>query len=159
VRAVYPGSFDPITNGHLDVVQRGARLFDEVIVSLGVNPSKRYFFTQEERLAMMRDATAGIPNVRITSFQGLLIEHVQAMGARVILRGLRVLTDFEHEFQLGLANRHMAPYIDTVFVLTEPENIFISSSLVKEIALSGGDFSAYVPPAVMRVFQARAAKP
>ena len=155
--AIYPGSFDPFTLGHADLVQRGARLFDEVIVAVGHNPAKPTgWFGVDERLALAAEACQGLENVRFTSFTGLLIRAAEREGATVILRGLRSPSDFEAEFRNGLANRDLAG-IETLFLLTDPSNIFVSSSLVKEIAASGGDVSRYVPSAVNAALRARLA--
>jgi pantetheine-phosphate adenylyltransferase len=143
--AVYAGSFDPITQGHLDLVKRASVLFDEVVLAMGENPSKKYLLSPESRREVLEACTADFPNVHVDSFNGLLIDYCRKRGAGVILRGLRAVTDFEFEFQIGLANMDMAPDIETVFLLTEPRNIFISSSLVKEIATNGGDVKRYVP--------------
>ena len=143
--AVYAGSFDPITSGHLDLVRRATGLFDEVVLAIGNNPAKRYLLSTETRLATLQACTADLDNVSVDVFEGLLIDYCKARGAGFILRGLRAVADFEFEFQIGLANMDMAPDIDTVFLLTEPRNIFISSSLVKEIASNGGDVSRYLP--------------
>jgi len=152
--AVYAGSFDPVTLGHLDIIRRGAGVFERVIVGVGENPAKRYLLTREVRLATLREITQDIPNVEVTSFSGLLVDFCLSIGAGVILRGLRAVADFEFEFQAGLANRDMAPGIETMFLLPAPRFIFISSSLVKEILVSGGDVSAYVPPASLAALQA-----
>ncbi len=145
--AVYAGSFDPITHGHLDVARRGARLFDQVIMAVGENPAKRYLLPLAERIAVVEASVADVPNITVTQFSGLLVRYCKQVGATAILRGLRAVTDFEFEFQIGLANMDMAPLIETVFLLTEPRNIFISSSLIKEIAANGGTIDRYVPPA------------
>ncbi len=149
-RAVYAGSFDPITLGHLDVIRRGARLFDEVIVAVGDNPRKSRTLDLATRLAVLSEVCAPIPNVRIDKFDGLLVHYCQRVGAGAILRGLRAVTDFEFEFQTGLANMDMAPEIETVFLLTEPRHIFVSSSLIKEIAANGGQAARYLPEASWR---------
>lgn len=143
--AVYAGSFDPITSGHLDLVRRATGLFDEVVLAIGNNPAKRYLLSTETRLATLQACTADLDNVSVDVFEGLLIDYCKARGAGFILRGLRAVADFEFEFQIGLANMDMAPDIETVFLLTEPRNIFISSSLVKEIASNGGDVARYLP--------------
>ncbi|MEL6348005.1 MAG: pantetheine-phosphate adenylyltransferase [Myxococcota bacterium] len=145
--AVYAGSFDPITYGHLDVARRGAQLFEKVVLAVGENPKKRYLLDFEKRKSVVTQAVADIDNITVDSFQGLLVDYCRTVGATVILRGLRAVTDFEFEFQIGLANMDMAPEIETVFLLTEPRNIFISSSLIKEIAANGGAIQRYVPPA------------
>lgn len=152
--AMYAGSFDPPTLGHIDVVRRGAVLFDEVLVAAGHNDAKRYWFDLEQRMALLNEACAGIPNVRVIQFRGLLVDACRANGANVILRGLRALSDFDMEFRNGLANRDLAG-VETLFLLTDPANIFVSSSLVKEIAQNGGDVSRYVPPGVLAAIAAR----
>ena len=144
--AVYAGSFDPITTGHLDLVTRAVSLFDEVVLSIGTNPRKDYFLPIDVRKAVLQECASPFPNVSVDTFDGLLIDHCRSLGAKFILRGLRAVTDFEFEFQIGLANMDMAPEVETVFLLTEPKNIFVSSSLVREIATNGGDVSRYLPP-------------
>ena len=143
--AVYAGSFDPITTGHLDLVRRAVSLFDEVVLSIGTNPNKRYLLPIDVRKQVLEECAAPFPNVSVDTFDGLLIDHCRSLGAQFILRGLRAVTDFEFEFQIGLANMDMAPEVETVFLLTEPKNIFVSSSLVREIATNGGDVSRYLP--------------
>jgi len=151
--AIYAGSFDPPTIGHIDVIQRGAALFDEIVVAVGNNPQKRYFFDLEQRAALVREAVS-VANVRVVSFSGLLVDAARAHQAQVILRGLRALSDFDLEFRNGLANRDMSG-IETLFLLTEPDNIFVSSSLVKEIATNGGDVSRYVTSNVLAAIRER----
>lgn len=146
--AVYAGSFDPPTEGHLDLIARGARLFRGLVLAVGTNPAKRTLFPAEERVELLRAATAHLAGVEVRTFQGLLVDYCREIGARVVLRGLRASTDFDFEFSIGLANRDMAPDIETVFLLTDPRHIFVSSSLVKEIASNGGDVSRYVPAEV-----------
>lgn len=155
--AIYPGSFDPITLGHLDVIERGALLYEKLLVAVGDNPAKRTLFDVSERQALIREAVKA-PNVEVVSFNGLLVDACRERGAQVILRGLRALSDFDLEFRNGLANRDLSG-VETVFLLTEPRNIFVSSSLVKEIAKFGGDFGRYVPPGVKAAMLARAPKP
>jgi pantetheine-phosphate adenylyltransferase len=147
--AVYAGSFDPMTMGHLGLARRGATLFDEVILAIGENPSKRYLLDFKQRTQLARAATADIPNIRVTRFSGLLVDYCRSVGAGAILRGLRTASDFHFEYQIGVANMDMAPDIETVFLLGSPENLFISSSLVKEIAAGGGDVSRYLPAPIL----------
>lgn len=153
--AVYAGSFDPVTFGHLDVIRRGATLFDEVIVAIGHNVRKQRALPLDVRLALLREVTSDLGNVRIDTFEGLLVHYCRRVGAGAILRGLRAVTDFEFELQTGLANMDMAPEIETVFLLTAPKNIFVSSSLVKEIAQSGGDVSRYLPAPALAALRER----
>jgi len=156
--AVYAGSFDPITTGHMDLVRRAAGLFDQVVLAIGNNPSKSYMLSTETRLEVLKSCTGDLQNVSVDVFEGLLIDYCRRRGAQFILRGLRAVTDFEFEFQIGLANMDMAPEVETVFLLTEPRNIFISSSLVKEIAINGGSFEKYVPPAAFKALRAELTK-
>lgn len=144
--AVYAGSFDPITYGHTAIIDRAARLFDRITVAIGANPTKASTFSVEERRAII-EASIGHENVTVRSFEGLLIQFCQEIGAGVIVRGMRLLTDFEYEFQLGLANRDLAEDVESVYIFTESEYVYVSSSLVKEIASNGGDASRYLPPA------------
>ncbi len=143
--AVCPGSFDPITLGHLDIIRRASKLFDKVIVLVVVNPDKNPSFTPEERVAMIQEATAGISNVEADTFGGLLIDYVRAIGAVAIVKGLRAVTDFENEFQMALTNKKLLPYAETVFLTTSANNMFLSSSLVKQLARFGADISDFVP--------------
>ena len=144
--AVYAGSFDPMTLGHLNIAIRGATLVDRLIIAVGENPKKRYLFPLEERIRLIRESVQQSPNIEVASFAGLLVDFCHKNEASIIIRGLRAATDFDFEFQIGLANMDMAPDIETVFLLSEPKNIFISSSLVKEIAFHGGDVQQYLPP-------------
>ena len=157
--AVYAGSFDPVTNGHLDIVRRACGLFDRVVVAVGHNPSKRTTLSLESRMAVLRAVTADLPGVEVDTFSGLLVDYCQKAGATAIVRGLRAVTDFEFEFKIGLANMDMAPQVQTVFLLTDPSWIFVSSSLVREIAMNGGDVSRYLPgpahEALMEALRAR----
>ena len=145
--AVYAGSFDPVTFGHLDVIRRGCGLFDKVVVAVGENPNKRYLLDLNTRIRVLEEVTSALPEVEVTEFSGLLVDFCREVGAMAILRGLRAVSDFEFEFQIGMANRDMAPDIESLYLLTDPTNIFISSSLVKEIASNGGDVKRYVPAA------------
>jgi len=153
LHAVYAGSFDPITNGHLDVIQRGAALFDRVSVAIGMNRKKSYLLDIDQRTALAERAIEGLDNVQVVSFEGLLVDCVQSLDAQVILRGLRALSDFDMEFRNGLANRDLAG-IETAFLVTDPQLLFVSSSLIKEIAAHGGDVSRYVPPGVEEALSA-----
>jgi pantetheine-phosphate adenylyltransferase len=152
--AVVPGSFDPVTLGHIDVFERAAAHFDEVIVAVLVNPSKSGMFTPEERIAMIEEATAHLPNLRVESGQGLVVDFVKARGLNAIVKGLRTGTDFEYELQMAQMNKHIAG-VDTFFVATTPEFSFVSSSLAKEVAMLGGDVRALLPEAVNRRMAAK----
>jgi len=147
-KAVYPGSFDPVTNGHLDVIERAAELFQEVVVAVAVNSAKAPLFTGEERVEMLREVCAHLPNVRAAAFSGLLVEFAAEQGASVVVKGLRAVSDFEYELQQALMNRIIKNGVETVFFMTSPDNLFLSSSMVKEIARLGGDVSRFVPPQV-----------
>ncbi len=153
--AVVAGSFDPITNGHLDVIRRSRKLFDRVVVAAGRNVNKKRLFSLEERLELVQAAVSDIDGVEVASFDGLLVQYCQTIGAKVIVRGLRPTGDFDFEFQIGLANMDLAPEIETVFLLAGPENLFISSSLAKEIATHGGDVSRYLPAVAHTALMAR----
>ncbi len=146
--AIYAGSFDPPTNGHLDVVRRAADLFPRVVVAIGVHSTRNALFTLDERLDLMRTECSGISNVDVAVFQGLLVDYARTVGARVIVRGLRVGADFEYELQIAHANADLASELDTMFLPTRTRYGFISASLVREIARHGGDVSRYAPPAV-----------
>jgi pantetheine-phosphate adenylyltransferase len=143
-RAVCPGSFDPVTNGHLDIVSRASQLFDEVVVAVGVNKSKRRLFTAEERIAMLTEACAPFPNVTVEGFSGLLTTFCEERGVRAIVKGLRAVSDFDYELQMAQMNSSLAD-VETVFVPTSPEWSFLASSLVKEVATFGGDVSGLLP--------------
>jgi pantetheine-phosphate adenylyltransferase len=148
VSALYPGTFDPITSGHSDLVRRATRVFDKVIVAVAANPAKRPLFTLEERVGLATQVLADIPGVTVVGFDNLLIQCVRQHGARVILRGLRAVSDFEFEFQLAGMNRRLDPEIETVFMTPSERETFVSASLVKEIALLGGDVTEFVHPVV-----------
>jgi len=148
--AVYPGSFDPVTNGHLDVIERASRLFDRVVVAVGRNAGKSALFAPEERVDLLREACAPWGNVEAVSFDGMLVGLARENGASVLIKGLRAVSDFEYEFQMALANRYLAPDIETLFLMTSAEYQFLSSSIVKEIARVGGDVAPLVPPVVAR---------
>ena len=146
--AIYPGSFDPITNGHLDLIQRGSRLFDKLIVSILRHDAKEPLFTVEERIEMLREVVHVYPNVDVDSFDGLLVDHAAHRSATVLLRGIRAISDYEYELQMALMNRRLRPDIETVFLLAQEAYSFISSRLVKEVFSLGGDISGLVPPGV-----------
>lgn len=147
--AVYPGTFDPVTNGHVDLLERSLRIFDEVIVAIASNPKKAPLFSLEERISMFRDATARYKNVVIEGFDGLLVDYVKQKKAAGIIRGLRAVSDFEYEMQMALMNRRLDSDIETVFLMPNEEYSFITSTIVKEAASYGGDVSSLVPPVVV----------
>ena len=151
-RAIYPGSFDPVTNGHLDIIERSCRLFDEVVIALLVNSGKTPLFALEERLEMLRAVTqkfnAGASRVRVDTFQGLLANYARAQEAVAIVRGLRAVADYEYELPMAQMNRHLEPRLETVFLVSAAENSYVSSRLVKEVCQLGGDINEFVPPLV-----------
>lgn len=153
--AVYAGSFDPVTLGHLDLIERAANLFDEVIVAIGVHPTRRPLFTFDERLALLQEVVRPFANARVERFDGLLIHYCKRVGARVIVRGLRAATDFEYELQIAHANSDMDPTVDTVFLPTRANYGFVSASLVREIASHGGDVRHYAPEVVCEALRAK----
>lgn len=142
---IYPGSFDPLTNGHLDVIQRATKLFDKVIVAVAQNDSKNPLFTLAERTALAKKATKHLPNVEVDSFDGLLVNYVESRGGQAVVRGLRAISDFEFEFQLALMNRKLNERVETIFMMPKDTYTFLSSRIVKEIARLGGDVSSFVP--------------
>jgi pantetheine-phosphate adenylyltransferase len=146
--AVYPGTFDPITNGHVDILRRSLKIFDRVVVALADNIRKKPLFSLAERRSFIIGSLDGDPRLEVDAFQGLLAEYCRKRGASVVVRGLRALADFEYEFQLAHMNRHLAPDVETMFLMTGEESFYVSSSLVKEVALMGGDVSRMVPPGV-----------
>jgi len=148
--AVYPGSFDPITNGHLDLIQRASKIFDRIIVAVATNAFKQSLFTIEERVEMVRISLEGYPQISIDTFDGLLVKYAKGKNARAILRGLRAVTDFEYEFQLAMMNRRLEPGVETVFLMTGLRWVFLSSSILKEAAVHGGDIEGMVPEIVHR---------
>ena len=155
---VYPGSFDPITNGHLDLVDRGVEIADTVVVAIAANPDKQALFTAEERRDLIRRSLEGRPSasrVRVDAFSGLLVEYALAQGATLILRGLRAVSDFEYEFQMALMNRQLAPRVETVFMMTGIKHSFLSSRLVKEVAALGGSVDGMVPPPVLEALRGK----
>ena len=152
-RAIYPGSFDPITAGHLDVIHRAARLFDELIVAVAFNDQKQSMFTAEERMALIRENTASVGNIRVASFDTLLVEFARRENAAAVVRGLRAVSDFEFEFQMALMNRKLEPAIETIFLTPREEYTYLSSRIVKEIARLGGNVESFVPPSVARALR------
>ncbi len=148
LRAIYPGSFDPVTYGHLDVIRRSARLVDELIIGVLNNKAKSPLFSVEERVKMLKEVTEDIPNVKIIPFEGLLVDFARKMDAGMVIRGLRAITDFEYELQMAQTNHKMAPEVDTAFLTTSLEYSYLSSTTVKEVAAFGGDISQFVPDSV-----------
>ena len=148
IRVVYPGTFDPLTRGHEDLVRRASLLFDAVILGVADSRTKRPFFTQQERIEMAREALTGVKNLSVVGFSGLLTDFVRQQNARVVLRGLRAVSDFEYEFQLAGMNRNLYPDVETIFLTPSEQHMFISATLVREIAILGGDVSKFVHPLV-----------
>jgi pantetheine-phosphate adenylyltransferase len=149
-RAIYPGSFDPVTNGHLDVVERARKLFDEVIVAVAHNDEKQALFSLDQRLNLLRETVGKIDNIRVAQFEGLLVDFARAEKAHAVIRGLRAVSDFEFEFQMALMNRKLEGDLETIFLMPKEEYTYLSSRLVKEIARLGGDVSKFVPPMVAK---------
>jgi pantetheine-phosphate adenylyltransferase len=150
VTALYPGTFDPPTNGHIDLIQRGTKLFDHLIVSILNNPGKDPLFTVEERAEMLREAISGMSNVSVATFDGLMVDFARQQGATAVLRGIRAISDYEYEFQMALMNRRLAPDIETVFLQPAGRYSFVSSRMLKEVFAFGGDVSGLVPPNVLK---------
>jgi pantetheine-phosphate adenylyltransferase len=146
--AVYPASFDPVTNGHLDLIERASRLFDELVVAVAVNLAKAPLFTTAERLEMIRSAVSGWPGVRVDAMDGLLVDYVRDQGSRVVIRGLRALADFEYEFEMAMMNAHMYPQMETIFLMTSAKWFYVSSSRLRELVRFGTDVSEFVPEGV-----------
>lgn len=153
--AIYPGSFDPLTNGHLDLISRSCRLFDRLIVAILQNTEKKALFAIEERIEMIREAATGVSNFEVDSFEGLLVDYAARRGANAILRGIRAISDYEIELQMALINRRMRPETETVFLMAREEYSFISSRMIKEIVTLGGDVSSFVPAAVANRLRAK----
>ena len=153
IKAIYPGSFDPITNGHIYITERAASLFDELVVAVLVNPEKRSTFSEAERQIMAREALIHLPNVKVKYFDGLLVDFMRQEQSRIIIRGLRALSDFEYEFQLANMNRQLDPHFESVFLTPSEQYSFISSTLVREIARLKGDVTKFVPAVVVQAFE------
>lgn len=156
--AICPGSFDPITKGHMDIIKRSSKMFDKLYIAVLSNSSKKSSFTIEERMDMIKKCTKNIPNVEVCTFEGLLAEYAKNIGAIALVRGLRAVTDFEYEFQMALTNKKINRDLETVFLTTNSKYMFLSSSIVKEIAKNGGDISDFVPPAVLEDIENRLKK-
>ena len=153
--AVYPGSFDPVTKGHLDVLKTGCKIFDKVIIAVAENSGKKCLLTPDERVKLIKESVKDLDNVEVDKFEGLTIKYAKKKGAQILLRGLRAVSDFEYEMQLSQTNSALAEYIKTVFLITKPEYNFISSSTIKEIYLNNGDISKFVPDAVYEYLNKR----
>ena len=157
--AIYAGSFDPPTNGHVDIIHRAASLFDTLVVAVAHNPRKQYLFTVEERVELLREATGHDPRIEIDVIDGLLVDYARRKGAAAVIRGLRAVADFDFEFQMACMNHHLAPKVETVFLMTAQEYLFVSSSLVKEVGSFGGDVTPFVPaPVLPRLLERLAAR-
>jgi pantetheine-phosphate adenylyltransferase len=157
--ALFPASFDPLTNGHLDIVQRSLRVFDELVVAIAVNLEKRTTFSLEERLAMLDAVVGSEPGVRITSFTGLMVDFAREIGADVVIRGVRAMSDFEYEFEMALMNKHLFPDVETVFMMASQEYLYVSSSRLKELVRLGRDVAEFVPAVVAKQLRARLGGP
>ncbi len=155
ITAVYPGSFDPCTNGHLDIIKRCAKLFDKVYVAVLVNSSKSPTFTVDERIELLKDSVSEYPNVEICSFSGLLVDFMKSIDASIVIKGLRAVSDFEYEFQMALTNKALYPDVETFFLHTSQEYMFLSSSIVKEIAAYGGSLKGLVPDKIIPIINKR----
>ena len=151
--AIYPGSFDPLTNGHVDIIERGSRIFDSIIVAILANVEKTPLFSEKERIEILHEVFKGRSNVKVETFNGLLVDYAKQKQAHVIVRGLRAVSDFEYEFQMALMNRHLEPGLETAFMVPSLDTTYISASLVREVARFGGDISALVHPAVAKALK------
>ena len=156
IKAVYPGSFDPITNGHLNIINRASKLYDELIVLVAISPAKKPFFSIEEKVNMIKDSVKDLPNVKVDFYEGLVVDYASKNNVQVLVRGLRAVSDFEYEFQLAAANRFINNEIEMVFFMANSENNFISSSMIKEMALAGQDVSSLVPPMITKYLKEKA---
>jgi pantetheine-phosphate adenylyltransferase len=159
VKGLYPGTFDPPTNGHIDLIQRGAKLFEHLTVAVLRNPIKNPLFTVEERVEMLTESTAAIGNVSVATFDGLMVDFARQLGATAVLRGIRAISDYEHEFQMALMNRRLAPEIETVFLQPAGRYSFVSSRMVKEVLSFGGDIAGLVPPNALKRLRSRISGP
>ena len=155
VKALYPGTFDPPTNGHIDLIQRGSKLFEHLTVAILKNPVKNPLFTVEERVEMLREVTAGFGNVTVATFDGLLVEFAKQQGAKAVLRGIRAISDYEYEFQMAMMNRKLNPEIETLFMMPAEKYTYVSSRLIKGVFQLGGDVTALVPPLVVERLKAK----
>jgi pantetheine-phosphate adenylyltransferase len=155
VNAIYPGTFDPPTNGHLDLITRGSRIFSHLTVAILINPVKNPLFTVEERVEMLTEATSPMSNISVATFDGLMVDFAKRQGAAAVLRGIRAISDYEHEFQMALMNRRLAPEIETVFLQPAGRYSFVSSRMVKEVFSFGGDITGLVPPSVLKRLRQR----
>jgi pantetheine-phosphate adenylyltransferase len=158
-KAIYPGSFDPITNGHLDIIERAASIVDELVVAIMINPEKQFTFSVEERLEMIRISVAHLSNVRVDASRGLTIDYAQRIGAKLLIRGIRAVMDYEYEMQQATANMMLCPQIESIFLLSSPEHSFVSSSVVKNIVMNHGDVAYFVLPHVANKLIEHYAKP
>jgi pantetheine-phosphate adenylyltransferase len=158
VKALYPGTFDPPTNGHIDLIQRGAKLFDHLVVAVLNNPGKNPFFTVEERVEMLHESINGLSNVSVATFDGLMVDFARQQGASAVLRGIRAISDYEDEFQMALMNRRLAPEIETVFLQPAGRYSFVSSRMLKEVFSFGGEVTGLVPPNVLKRLRSRFSK-
>lgn len=156
--AICPGSFDPVTLGHMDIIRRASKIFDKVIVAVMVNPAKRTAFTLDERIQLLEKATAGMEGVEVVGFEGFLADYARMRGACAIVKGLRAVSDFEYEFQMALINQKLNSELETMFLTTQAQNMYLSSSMVKDIASFGGDISSFVPAAILDDIQQRLCK-
>ncbi len=156
--AIYPASFDPITNGHLDVIDRASRLFDELIIAVAVNVEKKGLFSREERIEMLRACVGDRPGIRIDVVEGLLVDYARRAGARIVIRGLRALSDFEYEFEMVMMNAHMHPDLETVFLMTSERWFYVTASRIRELAKFGANVSEWVPPVVLERLHAKLGK-
>lgn len=156
--AICPGSFDPVTLGHMDIIRRASKIFDRVVVAVMVNPAKKAAFTLEERMELLRKATAGMEGVEVAGFEGFLADYARMRGACAIVKGLRAVSDFEYEFQMALINQKLNSDLETMFLTTQAQNMFLSSSMVKDIASFGGDISSFVPTCILGDIQQRLCK-